>query len=419
MLKEDKLKNGGKNTLAGLESAMSLIDPFQFTANENQSLDAQNVFKGYEVQWADLKQKDKNVKKSVSELKRMEKQAYYAASTGAKAKYIASGDIAGLVSFTRESLNEHLYRVQEALLAMDADGQDIAAMQDYADEAQRRYRDMERLEDDILNGDGSGLGEYGVFNDGDKNGIDGIFIAKANDLPPGMDKDRYAVIDETAQILNVEGGNIPVYGEKFIDVADGKTKVQLGNKEWTETPGVLGFRYNKKSDPSYVSKDGSFAVNGFAVKHNPLKKDMYFKGITGEDANGDLVRTTFYSPDGEKVFKLDDEMTKNFESDSFMGKKVKDARELDPSFINSVREEAEPMNYTPFTPEMRESAMQPKTVTPQVPASETQEQPLSSHFERKNTPTKPKEPVVGFSTPDIIEKGRAIFQSAKSAFFAK
>ncbi|KKM61666.1 hypothetical protein LCGC14_1529470, partial [marine sediment metagenome] len=41
---------------------------------------------------------------------------------------------------------------------------------------------------------------------------------------------------------------------------------------------------------------------------------------------------------------------------------------------------------------------------------ETLQRRQSVFFERKNVPTKPKEPVVGSSTPDIIEKGKSFFR---------
>lgn len=414
----EKSKSGtNKPTAKGYEEAISLLYQLQFSENENEALEAQNLITSYENKRAVLLSEEGNRKRAVNELQLEEKKAYYAAATGVKANFIASNDIAGLVSFQRESLNEHLFNTYDAIRVAEEVGENTAALETELNDVYRRYKDIERLEDDILNGDGSSLAEYGVYIDGDKNGIDGIFIGKNNDLPKGFDKSSYSLLNEATKVNGVPDGNISIYGEHFVDQLNNKKVVEIDNRKWTLPVGVPGaLRYDSKSDPSYVSnsKKGSFSTADFSIKNNPIGKNSYFTGITGRDADNNLIKTLFKSSeDGTKVFMIDNEARKQLEADPIEGEKIKNAfkrNEVDSRFINErVMPSAEPFKFTPM-------AQQPifeapiNTPTPTTTSQQT-EKPREIFFSQKNQPTHPKEPIIGKSVPDIIEKGKTFFRT--------
>lgn len=413
----EKSKSGtNKPTAKGYEEAIGVLYQLQFSGNENEALEAQNLVASYENKRTVLLSEENNRKKAINELQLEEKKAFYAAATGVKANFIASNDIAGLVSFQRESLNEHLFNVYDAIRAAEEAGENTAALEVELNDVQNRYNDIERLEDDILNGDGSSLREYGIYIDGDKNGIDGIFVGKTNNLPKGFDKEAYSLLNEAAEISGVPDGRISIYGEHFIDPLKNRKVVQIGSREWSGVPGVSGaLRYIKTSDPSYVSnpKKGSFSTADFSIKSNPIEKGSYFTGITGRDAEGNYIRTLFKaSEDGSKIFSVDSETRKQLEIDPNEGDKVRRAlerNELDSRFINErVVPNAEPFKFVPVNQSVPSVPFSTNvaTTTPQQT-----EAPAQTFFGRTNQPTPPREPIVGASVPDIVEQGKKFFRT--------
>lgn len=419
------IKQNIDSKAVGYEQAIAILEPF--TAMEgNAGIDAQRLVQDYTNKLESIQEKKSAANRSIGQFKLDEKNSYYAAATGGKAMHIAQNDIPGLVMRQREALNLNLFQIQEAITAAEQNEDNTAELYSLLDDAHRRYQDIERLWDDISSGNASALNEYGIFVDGDRNGIDGVFIAKTNDLPPGVSKESYAPLGETAQVA---GGMIPVFGEQFTDPLDGKKKVVLGNRQWTSIPGGgETLRYDRKSDPTYRSdpKTGTFLLTDYAVKNNPLQAgggSQYFTGITGIGDDKQPIKTLFHSPDGQSIYSIDPETEALLRADPIEGTKIaaaKNRRELDSTFIRDVViPNAKPFKMEQFKPEQLFTPIPPEMSANQSTGSGFQSLPNQSFFSGSssavNRQTTPAAPVVSNSTPDLIEQGKSFFRKAVSA----
>ncbi len=254
--------------------------------------------------------------------------------------------------------------------------------------------------------------EFGVFIDGDRNGIDGIFIARTNDFPKGLNRDSYTRLNETKKVEGVQDGFINIHGEYFIDQTRHRKVVELGSRRWTLSVGVSGaLQHDNKLDPLHgrKPKEGRFSMADFPVKSNPIGKNMYFTGITGRDADNNFIRTLFKSSeDGARVFSIDDTTRKKLEADPIEGEKIKyafDRNEIDSRFINErIVPNAEPFEFVPTTEPATPLQNYQPSLRPQ------QEEPPQTFFGRINQAVAPQIAAVRESAPGIIEKGKSFFR---------
>lgn len=436
LLKQDKLSNSGKNTVAGYEQAMALIEPFKFSGNEKQSLDAQNAYASYEVSWADLKQKSSARGQTKGEFENKEREIYF--------KIPMSNTSSGLkddpynvtlrVSEISQDLIELTSLVQEKVDQMNAKGEDASSLEEYLGKLQRRTATMGEFYNDYVEGNfssGTTRPDVGIFIDSnqDDGGVYNIGIMPVEDLPPGITPGDYMPLKDSAQF---DTGYLPVRG-KGITVNGVKT-FKYGNDVWQDAKDPAGLT---KSSGLGV-KDG--AGGGINLTSAPfaggdIKPKRFSKVIAGSDDSGAAIWKTFYRDDNNKLFSVDDEMLASLSQDPGYAKDIQNASIIyDTNTARQLakQEGVEKLSFKPVTAggEARRAGeidalrteiagREPKGMLDKaVVGLGTAGEAVAGFFSnRKNQPAKPKEPVVSSSAPDMIEQGKTFFRDNLQGFF--
>lgn len=409
----------GKVTEQGLKDAIAILSQWQFSDDEKTALQAQNAIQSWENDLVSLSVKKSKLNRTVAQFKNDEREIFYITPTSGDRAEIMR-DIPEMASQISEELNLHLFAVENAIEEARLNDESTGELESYLFDVQRRARLMSELTNDYINGEisvGEKLNGYGLYVDTDPNDGEmvGVMIAPKGNLPPGVDEKNFQQIDSSASIGE---GYLPILGTVTDDGLGMKT-VKIGNQTWDGT-GNLELQYNKGKSltPQFKNAPGEFTLSNVVDKGATVRPNTFMKGYTGKDDAGNPKMTTFYAGEDGKLYSVDDKSLESFRGDPILGQKLKQARTVESTFAKGLSAASEPLNYTPFTPEMRESAQEQIRATATTPPPAPLEEPRQSFFEnRTNRPNKPDEPTRAATTPDIIESGKAFFRDKIQGFF--
>jgi len=409
--KGDPLSRGYEQAIEALQS---------FTLEEgNVGIDAQRLVADYANKLTKLSEKKSRMSRNLGQLKLDEREIYFVNANGGRQDIIR--DVPQIVSNIAESLTSHKLAVENAIENAIENNESTSDLQNYLMELDGRYRQMTELYNDSVNGElnqGELRNDYGVFVDADQGdgSVNSVGIVPIGNLPPGISKSDFKRVDSSS---NYGGVFLPTYS-KFTTDGLGTHKARIGSKVWSGT-GDLELSYDKRNsvEKEFKNKPGDFNLGGTSLMQNPLRPGTFSKSYVGVDENGNPAEKLFYVGQDNKLYNVEDKSV--FGNDSLIAKDIKNATIIDPSFAKSLlqSENIEPLRMTPMTKSV--------DITQSTPAP--QEEPSffgkmrkaitpkrETFFESKNIPTKPEEPTVGTSTPDIVEQGKSIFRKVGGFF---
>lgn len=412
--------DGKGSTLAkGYQQAIEALQPYALEEG-NVGIDAQRLIADYNNKMTKLIEKKNKMSRNLGQLKLDEREIYFVTANGGRQDIIR--DVPQIAYNIAESLTSHKLAVENAINDATENNESTVDLQNYLLELDGRYRQMTELYNDSVNGElnaGELRNDYGIFIDADQSdgSINSVGILPIGNLPSGVSKSDFKRVDST---VNYNGVFIPTYS-KFTTDGIGQHTARIGSKIWSGT-GDLELAYNKKisTDKVFKNKPGDFGLTDAPLMQNPLRPGSFSKSYIGVDDNGNPVEKLFFVGQDSKIYTVDDKSM--LEKDSLISKDIKNATFIDPSFARNIlqSEGIESLTTIPVT----------KSTTPLPPTPPEEpsfferlkekvtptERPRPSFFESRNIPTKPEEPTIGGSAPDIVEKGKEIFRQAKGFF---
>lgn len=424
-LKKDKLNNDGKNTTAGYEQAMAIIAPFQVSSNEKQSLDAQNIFTGYEVVWQSLSEEALRTKTTTEEFKLQEQEIYWRHPGDISDEKIR--DPLELIRGAAIDLGELELAVQGVIEARSLRGENTASLQNYLIDLNDRGQQYRDLWGRIVDGEvipGETIDGFAYIVDADQNDeehrVNRVGIVPTSNPPTGMLDGLYR-INENA---NIGGGLMPVRGRisTVKDASNNFVSYIGGAKYDTPEKGSLLMR-SGKSSIKFEEDNFSINRNDIGLMGNDIKRGTFSKGFTGVDTNGDAVESYFFVGSVGNVFSLDKKSQSELSGDPLWADKYKNARILSPSLAKGFLSSSEikplsqdklmrenrisELSRPPLPLERKESPGFFETAGKLITGAR-QQRGFSTPSERKNVPNQPEEATgeVGF-----FQKAKGFFSS--------
>ena len=425
----------GNTTARGYEQAIEILNPFLVSDKGNVAVDAERLVVGYENKFTKLQAKRNKLNRTIGQFKVDEREIFFVSPSSGNRVDIMR-DIPNMVSQISEELSLHVFSVENAIEEARLNNESSAELETYLFSVNKRARMMSELHNDYLNDEiipGEILNGYGVYVDSDPNDGEmlGVMVAPIGDLPSGIDSSIFRQVDSS---VDVGGGYIPLFGRATTD-GMGLHSVRIGNQVW-EGLGALELQYSKKrSDaPQFKNDPGEFSLSGVLDKGTSMRRGSFSKGFTGFDDEGNPVQTTFFAGQDDKIYSLDDESLGLFESDPMLSQDLSRATQLESSFAKNLlqSQDVEPLRDIPQTAAGARRAEEEKLVPIRAEEerrkelgffgraredfakrrTERESQPKQpSFFGSKNKPTTPDEPVIGESTPDIVEQGKGFFRN--------
>ncbi len=428
-------RSENSDLMGGYEKAAQILSQFQYSGKESEALDAQRLIQGYSNKVAKLKAKKSEINKTVGEFKINEREAFYITPT-TQFRSNTMFDIPTVVSDTTAELRQIVFAVSNAIDEKKMKGDSSADLEGYYFQLYNRYRMMEGLNNDLLNGEISqnkALKGFGVFVDANQNDgqVFGISVAPIGDLPQGLSSKNYK---QTESSVNYGGGDIPVFS-RFSTNQYGEINARIGSRVWSgDANFALRFDSTQSNDSNYKDTPGSLNLSDFAPKQStPIRPGQFFKGFTGFDSNGTPQQTMFFTSKEGKIYSVDSKAQGMLQKD--FNNEINNAVGVDSGFAQGVLKSGDvtPLNFTPMLQQPTIPTQQATQPT-QQPTQSTQQQASffnqptnkqnpennnlkQNFFNRTNKPNTPQDAVGISSSPsDIIDKGKSFFRGVKSFF---
>lgn len=424
----------GKKTVQGYEQAISFLQDYAYSPDDNKAIEAQTLIAGYENDLGVLKGKKLAKGQSLGEFQNKEREIYFRIPQSNTSSGLQDDpyNITLRTSEIAQDLIELTSLVQEKVDDMNSKGDDASSLEDYLQKLQRRTSTMSEFYNDYVEGNftgGSIRPDVSIYVDSnqDDGGAYNIGIMPVGDLPPGINEEDYKPLKDSAGFAD---GFLPVRG-KGIKV-NGVTTFKYGNDVWMDNKDPAGL--TRKMGLGGKTESGAFQLSNAPFKGGDIKQKRFSKVISGFDDNGVAVWKTFYKDENDKLFEVDNDMLSKLSQDAGYKKDIDNASIIYDTNIAkrlSQAEGLEKLSITPITTgvEQREA----ERIAAPIKAEEARQEGLGffgrlkertarkaeeirTTMEAKNIPNKPEEPVVGGSAPDIVEKGKEIFRQAKGFF---
>ena len=424
----------GRTTSFGYQQAISYLQPFIASGNQNEALDAQRLIASYGNSFTKLDKKEKDQTETVAAFKLQELDSYFTTADGDVGSFRNPTDLIGTTS---EALDNLVLGVINAIDEKQANNDSTDALYGYLNDLNKRADSLRDLRNKFESGELSGrtLDGFGYYVD--TNPLDGSVRAAAL-LPAGMAPDGlasgYRRIEATA---NVGGALLPVYAPATQD-ALGEYTVRVGDAVWAGSgSGALQARDAKNSKALFA--EGGFNIadsTSFPVRKSGIEKGSFGRGFIGRDREGNPVESVFYRGANNKLYKVDQSTLEQFKSDPILkGKLDGYVTQFSPTEAQELSREAVPFTADRTARESKIFGFQEEAKAFQAEADaydaeagsffgrvkgtlksmfgggEEPSAPRSSFFGAKNEPNKPDEAPTGGSAEDIVESGNSFFRS--------
>lgn len=430
--------SSGSPTARGYEQALAYIEPFIASSKESDALDAQRLIAGYGNSLSKLASKERDQNETVAAFKLQEIDSYFTSFDGDVGSFRSP---ASLIDTTSESLDSLVLGVINAIDEKEANGDSTDALHAYFNDLNKRADTMRDLRNKFEKGEltGKTLDGFGYYVDA--NPLDGSIRAAALlpvSLSPGDITKGYKRLEATADI---GGALLPVYAPAQQD-ALGEYISRIGDATWSGGgQGALQAKDAQQSKSLFA--EGQFSISDvstFPVRKTSIERGSFGRGFIGRDTEGNPVESVFYRGIDNKLYSVDQAGIDRFKQDPLLSRKLDGyVAQFSPTEVKEIFKEAVPFAEDVIRRESKLTRLQEQAVAAETEANRLQgmgffgqlregfnmtaergraasEARRASFFESKNTPTPPEEPVVGDSTPDIIEQGKSFFRKAAGFF---
>ncbi len=424
--------SSGSPTARGYEQALIYLQPFINSGKESEALDAQRIIARYNNSLDKLSTRKRNQEETVAAFKLQEFDSYFTSFDGDTGGF---RNPASLIDTTSESLDGLLLGVINAIDQKEANGDSTDVLHAYMNDLNKRANKMRDLRNKFDNGEltGKTLDGFGYYID--SNPLDGS-IRGAALLPVGLAPSDiskgYRRIEATA---NIGGALLPVYAPAQQGEL-GDYRAKIGDATWSGV-GTGALQSEKAEQSKILFQEGAFNISdalSFPSRKGGIENGTFGKGFIGKDVEGRPVESVLYRGVDGKLYSVDQNTVDLFRQDPILSRKLDGyVPQYSPTEMKELTREAVPFEWSRAGVESRVSGAQSEAAIAQAEVDrlqnlsffgkikeglgvagerikETLQRRQSAFFERKNVPIKPKEPVVGSSTPDIIEKGKTFFR---------
>ena len=444
--------------------AMSYLEPYLDSSNESLSLQAQNIYAGYENSIGKMAKKAIDQNETVASLKKQEREAYFTSFDSGDSAENSMRNPSQIILDASYELDKVLLQVQSAIDDKIDTNESDDALKTYKEELSKRASVFRELKNKINSGEPlegqeiNGLGYY-VDSDPDSGAIRGAGIIPILDAPEGIGK-GFKRIDSTAGIF---GATIPVFAPSITD-AEGKYFAKIGNYKWTDMGDATLTSDAQNSATGIVPKilnSGGFDIsdrNLFPSAKRDIKRGEFGTGFVGLDKEGNEITATFFKGHDGKIYSVDESTREKFMKDPILSKKLSgyipsfggdevknfavqstqmsdDRISTESRLFNSLesaaayRAESDRMQNRGFFQEfgdglttlnqkyggaaedMAAPQPAPTDINAQDPNMFSTQTKDTTFFAAKNTPNKPDAQSVQNSAPDLIDKGKSFFRN--------
>lgn len=424
--------SSGSPTARGYEQALIYLQPFINSEKESEALDAQRIVARYNNSLDKLSTRKRNQEETVAAFKLQELDSYFTSFDGDTGGF---RNPASLIDTTSESLDGLLLGVINAIDQKEANGDSTDVLRAYMNDLNKRANKMRDLRNKFDNGEltGKTLDGFGYYVDTNPldNNIRGAALLPVGLVPSDIIK-GYRRLEATS---NVGGALLPVYAPAQQN-ALGEYEARVGNATWSGT-GQGALQQENVGQSKNLFQEGGFDISDpivFPSRRNTLDNGTFGKGFIGKDVEGRPVESFLYRGVDSKLYLVNQDTVDLFRQDPILSSKLDGyIPQYSPTEMKELTREAVPFEWSRAGVESKISGAQSEATLAQAEVDrlqnlsffgkikegigvvgerikETLQRRQSVFFERKNVPTKPKEPVVGSSTPDIIEKGKSFFR---------
>jgi len=433
--------SSGGATKRGYEQAIGYLQPYIDSGKKNEAIDAQRAIAGYNNSLDKLNSKERDQNETVAAFKLQEYDSYFTSFDGDTGGF---RDPSSLIGTTSDSLDSLVLGVINAIDDKQAKGDSTDQLYGYLNDLNKRADIMRDLRNRFEKGQltGQTLDGFGYYVD--TNPLDGSVRAAAL-IPAGIaPADVTKGFHRLEATTNVGGALLPVYAPAQQN-ALGEYTARVGDATWNGT-GQGTLQASNASQSKNLFQEGGFSISDgavFPVRSSSLDKGAFGRGFIGRDSNGNPVESIFYRGVDNKLYSVDQATLDSFQKDPQLSKKLdgyvtqfsptetknlmKDATPFAPDRIgreskisglqtqaDAAQAEADRMQGMGFFEKLKSGFTAPSSQTPAIP-----EEPKASFFDNKNNPTKPQEPTISNSAPDIVEQGKSFFRKGLESLNVK
>jgi hypothetical protein len=427
---------GGNPTVEGYEAAMNYIQPF-LNADTDSALDAQNLLASYNNNILKLTDRRRDQNDTLSAFKMQEEDAYFSSFDGDVGSF---RDPSALVDTTSEALDNLMLGVINAIDQKEMMNEPTTELYGYLKDLKGRADSMRGLRNKLALGElgeGQSLDGYGYYVDTDPldGSIRGAALLPVGLAPSGV-ADGFRRLEATTQ---VGSALLPVYAPAQRN-ADGEWVAKVADASWSASGDGVLTASNAESSKG-LFEPGAFDIRNpasFPTQKSGLQKGTFGIGLVGRDEEGNPVEGVFYRGNDNKLYSVDQDTYEKFNTDPVLGPKLNSGYlpRFSPTEMAEMSKQATPISQDRIASESRYTSMKTEADLASAEATRQEEQgffgklkegakeaidrgraaveerkPTTSFFEnRVNEPTKPEQPKIGASTPDIVEQGKSFFR---------
>lgn len=413
----------GSPTQRGYEQAISYLQPFIGSGNQNEALDAQRLIASYGNTSTKLEKKGKDQTETVAAFKLQELDSYFSSFDGDVGSFRNPSD---LIDTTSEALDNLTLGVINAIDEKQANGDSTDALSAYLNDLNKRADRMRDLKNKYVSGqlNGQSLDGFGYYVD--TNPLDGS-IRSAALLPVGLAPEGlasgYRRLGSTA---DVGGARLPVYAPATQD-ANGEYIARVGDATWSGT-GDGALQPKNATVSKNLFNEGGFNISdptAFPLRSSNIDKGSFAKGFSGRDADGNPTESVFYRGNDNKLYKMDNGTLEQFKKDPVLKAKLNGyVTQFSPTEIKEFSREAVPFTErrATFESNVTSALSQSAAFKAEQTAQENRgffskvkegASRVASFFGNRNVPNKPEEAPTGGSAEAIVDNGAQFFRKTQ------
>jgi len=369
---------------------------------EDLDIDVQKKIAGYENSLKSLSNRKQNQKRSVDDFRRLQDSVSF---NDMDAEFRNPWR---LLENTILENDRILSNVLDSIESKSANEEDVGSLEDYSKELAQTIDELDNFRVQLSEGSFTPGKTFDTFiyvlnSDPDGLGIKGGTIMPTRLLPKGYQR--------TNESFTINGGYISVAIPTATD-KKGKIYGSLGGQIYKASDSKTPLRYRSE-------KPGTFSLSDetvYSKKKSGISNGMYAQGTLGYDDGGNPILGLLKRGDDGKLYSVSGDTREQLKGVAAESQKLNGYIEtLNARDFSNLYGKAESLKFEPMqAPQPNSSSLQPNTSTPSGAVySAPPTAPISSteFFGGRNQPTRPAEPKIGSSAPDIIEKGKSFFRT--------
>ena len=383
---------------------------------EELDIDIQKKIAGYENDLKSLNNKKQNQKRSLNDFKKIQDSVSF------NDLDVEFRDPWRLLESTILEKDRMLLDVLDAIESKSANDEDVDNLEVFADELAGEIDELDDLRSQLGNADTYTPGKktfdtftYVVNSDPDGQGIKGATIVPTRLLPKNYQR--------TNESVEINGAYVPVAIPTTVDKR-GKIYGSMGGQIYTAPNSTTPLRYRSEKPGTFSLRDETI----YSKKKSGIANGAYVQGTIDYDDEGNPIIGILKKGDDGKLYNIDNETFQQLKSSPTESQKLGGYIEtLNAREFSDLYSKSEPFKFEPLKSSAPSKSFYPSGAELQAAGgADLQEtggaglqgaaNPASYFGSRINTPTPPREPSVGKSTPDIIEQGKSIFRKAAGFF---